>query len=222
LPNNGDNGKLRTMQDKTEKLAQAPVPKTKKQLRSFLGLAGYYRKFVPNYATIAAPLTDLTRGGTPNMIPWGETQQQAFQTLKEVLCSEPVLRLPDVQRPFIVRTDASDVGLGKVLLQEHADGVLPVAYISRRLSRAEANYSVVERECLAIVWAISKFYSYLYGRQFVLQTDHRPLTYLDKTKMSNARVMRWALSLQPFRYRVESIKGSDNVGADYLSRIHSE
>jgi len=135
------------------------------------------------------------------------------------LCSEPVLRLPDVNKPFVLRTDASDVGLGAILLQEHEDGTFPVAYQSRRLSRAEANYSIIERECLAIVWAVSKFSCYLYGKAFVLQTDHRPLTYLDKAKMANARVMRWSLSLQPFRYRVESIKGSENVGADYMSRI---
>jgi len=88
-----------------------------------------------------------------------------------------------------------------------------------QLTRAERNYAVVERKCLAIVWAIAKFYRYLYGNQFVLQTDHRPLTFLDRAKMSNAPVMRWALALQPFRFRTESTKGSDNVGADYLSRV---
>jgi len=212
-------GNLRTMSAKTDKIAHSPVPRTKRQLRSFLGLSGYYRRFVPDYATIAAPLTDLTRGKSPNQIPWDAAQDQAFTRLKNCLCSEPVLRLPDPERPFVLRTDASDVGLGAVLLQEYPDGTFPVAYLSRRLSRAEMNYSVVERECLAVVWAVGKFYSYLYGRAFVLQTDHRPLTYLDNAKMTNARVMRWALSLQPFRYRVESIKGSENVGADYLSRV---
>jgi len=106
-----------------------------------------------------------------------------------------------------------------MLLQEHEYGIFPVGYSSRKLTCAEQNYSVVERECLAIVRAVAKFYRYLYGRQFVLQTDHRPLIYLDKAKLANARVMRWALALQPFKFRTESIKGSDNVGADYFSRV---
>ena len=105
-----------------------------------------------------------------------------------------------------------------MLLQEHDDGVFPVMYLSRKLNAAEKNYSVIERECLAIVWAISKLHMYLYGHSFVLQTDHRPLVYLDQAKMTNPRVMRWALALQPYRYRTESIRGADNVGADYLSR----
>jgi len=144
-------GNLKKMADKTQKIANAPIPLTKKQLRSFLGLAGYYRRFVPNYATIAAPLTDLTRSGTPNEIQWGEAQERSFQTLKDKLCCEPVLRLSDMARTFVLRTDASDVRLGAILLQEHTDGMFPVAYQSKRLSRTEANYSVVERECLAVV-----------------------------------------------------------------------
>jgi len=143
----------------------------------------------------------------------------AFSKLKECLCAKPILHLPDMEKPFTLRTNASDVGLGAVLLQEHEDGLFPVAFASRKLTKAERNYAVVERECLAIVWGVAKFYRYLYGRQFVLQTDHRPLVFLDRAKLCNARVMRWALSLQPFKFHTESIKGSDNVGADYLSRI---
>jgi len=197
----------------------APVPRTKKQLRAFLGLSGYYRRFIENYAMIVAPLTDALKGGGSTTLNWSSAQDKAFAKLKELLCAKPILRLPETTKPFVLRTDASDVGLGAVLLQEHEDGIFPVAYASRKLSREERNYSVVERECLVIVWAVAKFYRWLYGRQFVLQTDHRPLTFLDRAKMANARVMRWALALQPFSFRTESIKGSDNVGADYLSRV---
>jgi len=211
-------GQLRTMEDKVSRIVNAPEPRTKTQLRAFLGLAGYYRRFVPSYAMVAAPLTDLLRKGAPNKLEWERAQDIAFSQLKAALSSEPVLRLPDSNKQFIVRTDASDTGLGAVLLQEHEDGIFPVMYLSRKLNAAERNYSVIERECLAIVWAISKLQLYLYGRSFVLQTDHRPLLYLDQAKLSNPRVMRWALSLQPYRYRTESIRGSDNVGADYLSR----
>jgi len=211
-------GQLRTMEDKVSRIVEAPQPRTKTQLRAFLGLSGYYRRFVPSYATVAAPLTDLLRKGSPNKLEWGNAQEAAFGQLKAVLSSRPVLRLPDWSRQFIIRTDASDIGLGVVLLQEHEDGVFPVLYLCRKLNKAERNYSLGERECLAIVWAIGKLQLYLYGRAFVLQTDHRPLVYLDQAKLTSPRVMRWALALQPYKYRTESIKGSDNVGADYLSR----
>lgn len=211
-------GCLRTLVDKVKQIVNAPVPKTKKQLRSFLGLAGYYRRFVPSYATVAAPLTDLLRKGSSNKLEWSQAQDSAFKQLKAMLSSQPVLRLPDHDKPYILRTDASDVGLGAVLLQEHEDGVYPVLYLSRKLNGPEKNYCVIERECLAIVWSVSKLQVYLYGKSFVLQTDHRPLLFLDQAKQTNARVMRWALALQSYKFRTESIKGSDNVGADYLSR----
>ena len=96
---------------------------------------------------------------------------------------------------------------------------LPFAYASRKLKECECKYATVEKECLAIVWAIQKFQKYLYGNQSVLETDHSPLVYLNKAKVTNPRLMRWALSLQPYRFRIQAIKGKDNVGADYLSRL---
>jgi len=207
------------LENKVELVSTAPPLRTKKQLRAFLGLSGYYRRFVSNYAEIAAPLTDALKGGNSAPLRWGSQEEAAFNQLKECLCARPILRLPDMDKTFVLRTDASDVGLGAILLQEHEDGIFPVAYASRRLTRAEQNYAVVEREFLAIVWAVAKFYQYLYGRQFVLKTDHRLLIYLDKAKLADARVMRWALALQLFKFRTESVKGSDNVGADYLSQV---
>lgn len=134
------------------------------------------------------------------------------------MVSSPVLKLPNFDSSFLVQTDASDVGLGAVLLQDE-DGVrLPVMYASRKLSKTEKNYSVIEKECLGIVWALQKFEKYLYGREFVLETDHRPLMYLQRSKLANSRLMRWSLLIQPYRFRIEAIKGRDNVGADYLSR----
>jgi len=168
-------GKLAITADKMDRIANALRPQTKRQLRAFLGLTGYCRRFVPDYATIAAPLTDLTTSKLPNKLIWGPAEDSAFNSLKKVLCSEPVLRLPDGDKEFILRTDATDVGIGAVLLQSHTDGVFPVAYLSRKLTKVEKNYAVIERECLAIVWAIGKLQTYLYGRSFVLQTDHRPV-----------------------------------------------
>ena len=184
-----------------------------------MGLAGFYRKYINNFAQIAAPLTDLTKKGAPNYVKWTEVEQQAFQGLKNMLSESPILHLPDFGSAFVVRTDASNVGVGAVLMQEFEDGMFPVAYASKKLLPREKNYSVIERECLGVIFAIKKFQSYLYGTSFVIQTDHEPLAYIRKSKMDSARVMRWALFLQNYKFEVQPIKGCDNLGADYLSRL---
>ena len=214
-------GQLAPHQDKLEKIKNARRPQTKKELRAFLGLAGYYRKFIANFAAIACPLTDKTKSKEPNKIEWSDNQELSFQTLKERLTSSPILRLPDIEKPFVLRTDASNSGIGAVLLQEHDGNVFPVAFASKKLLPREVNYSVMEKECLAVVWAIKKFQRYLYGREFTLQTDHEPLAYMQKAKVVNSRIMRWALSLQPYCIRIEAIRGKENVGADYLSRSYT-
>ena len=204
--------------EKIEALKKAPIPQTKKQIRSFLGLAGFYRKFIPNFSAIAIPLSDLTKKGQPHKVKSTENTQLAFDTLKKLLFARPILKLPDFTQIFILRTDASDDGVGAVLLQTENDEKLPVAYASRKLQDREKSYAVVEKECLAVVWGVQKFHQYLYGREFILETDHQPLTYLNKSKTENSRLMRWALLLQQYRFRIVAIKGSENVGADYLSR----
>ncbi|XP_065939102.1 uncharacterized protein [Magallana gigas] len=209
---------LEPEQDKIDAVRNAPIPQTKKQVRAFLGLAGFYRKFIPNFSAIAIPLSDLTKKGQPNKVIWTESQQRAFDTLKHMLSERPILKLPEFNETFILRTDAADDGIGAVLLQMEDDEKLPVAYASRKLQPRENAYAVIEKECLAVVWGIQKFHQYLYGREFLLETDHQPLTYLNKAKTENSRLMRWALQLQPYRFRIIAIKGSDNVGADYLSR----
>ena len=187
-------------------------------MRSFLGLAGYYWKYIPNYAALAAPLTDLTKDREPSKVSWGEAQEKAFTVLKEKLTSDPILKLPDFSRIFIVRTDASEVGIGAVLMQQEDEQYFPISFASWKLLPRQRSYAVIEKECLAFVWAVKKYQTYLYGREFVLQTDHEPLAYINKSKVANDRVMRWALFLQSFRFRIEAIKGSLNIGADYMSR----
>ena len=118
-----------------------------------------------------------------------------------------------VIQSFVLRTDASDYGIGAVLIQEHEGKLFPICYASRKLSDAERNYSTIEKECLA------RFHMYLYGVRFVLQTDHEPLKYMNSAKFTNNRLMRWAMFLQSYNMKVEAIKGSENVGADYLSRV---
>ena len=211
-------GVMKPRPGKVEQIIQAARPVTKKEVRSFIGLLSYYRKFVPNFAVLAAPLTDLTKKGAPNTVQWGASQEQAFRTLKARLESQPILNLPDPEKPYILATDASDVGVGAVLMQEHEGVNHPISYASRKLLPRERAYSTIERECLALVWAIAKFHTYLYGKEFILETDHYPLSYLTRAKVNNNRVMRWALSLQPYRFLVKAVKGSHNVGPDFLSR----
>ena len=159
----------------------------------------------------------MCKGGKPNKVVWTEGAAKSFEVLRMCLVKQPILRLPNTDLPFILQTDASDVGIGGVLLQESSGLLFPLHYASRKLLPRETRYSTIERECLAIVWAIQKFQVYLYGKQFVLQTDHKPLVYLHRSKVSNSRLMHWALQLQPYKFTIQAIKGSHNVGADYLS-----
>ena len=147
-------GCVRVEMSKVEAVRELPSPRTKREVRAFLGLTGYYRRFIPNYASTATPLTDLTRKTEPNAVKWTGECEAAFKKLKEVLCSAPVLRTPDFTQPFIVQTDASDRGVGAVLSQSREDGDQPVAFFSKKLLPREERYSTVEKECLAIKLAV--------------------------------------------------------------------
>nr|XP_034325279.1 uncharacterized protein LOC105323550 isoform X4 [Crassostrea gigas] len=155
--------KLLPVPEKVAAIQEFTPPTTKKQVRSFLGLVGFYRRFIPNFSAIAAPLTDLTRKGQPNKCIWGQQQENAFTSLKYALMVTPVLKLPDISKPFILQTDASDAGVGAVLLQEE-DGVKkPVFYASQKLKSHQLSYSTIEKECYAIVWAVQKFQRFQQG-----------------------------------------------------------
>ena len=194
-------------------------PVTKSGVRSFLGLAGYYRKFVPDYAAIAAPLTDLTRKSKPSHVVWTPECDDAFNQLKDSLCSSPVLKSPEWDKTFVLQTDASGRGVGAVLSQAGEDGSdRPVVYFSRKLLPREEKYSTTEKECLAIKLGVQAFHVYLIGRSFVIQTDHRSLEWLDRMKSSNARLARWSLMLQSYDFRIEYRAGHKNGNADGLSR----
>ncbi len=162
---------------KQEAINKYPVPRNVDQVRSFLGLAGYYRKFVKNYAEKAHSLTKLTSKDVE--WTWGPDQQEAFQRLKNCLTSPPILAYPDFTRDFIIHTDASGYGVGSVLAQiQEVDGKekeVVIAYTSKHLDKAQINWSTIEKEAYAIIHAVKVFYSYLYGRKFQVLTDHRPL-----------------------------------------------
>ena len=161
-------------------------PYTKKKVRSFLGLCGYYRKFIPNFSTIAHPLTELIRKNSSNKVIWNTDCEQAFNQLKEELTKSPVLTIPDWTKEFKIQTDASATGLGFILMQKNNEGIdHPVAYGSRKLLPREINYSTIEREALAIVTGIKHFRTYVEGTKFIMETDHDPLTHLATLKDSH-------------------------------------
>ena len=185
----------------------------------FLGLSGYYRKMIPNYSTIAAPLTDLTTKSAPNKVIWSTKCRTAFQTLKKLLCSPPVLKSPDFSKTFYLQTDASDRGIGAVFSQKNDDREdHPVAFYSRKLTPREQKFSTVEKECLTIKLSTQAFRTQLLGRTFVVQTDHCVLQLLDNFKENNPKLCRWSLSLQPFHFTFEHHAGAKNANADALSR----
>jgi hypothetical protein len=177
-----------------------PVPTNTKQLKAFLGLAGVYRKFVARFSPIAGPLHKLTKKKVPYV--WGRDQAEAFQTLKDILCSAPVRQYPDFKKGFIVTCDVDLTGIGSILSQGPLGHDLPVAYASRVLLKAETNYSTIERELLAIVWGCKQFRQYICGRKFTIVTNLKPLTWIFRMNDLSSRIMRLKLKLQEFDYTI--------------------
>ncbi|CAJ0927874.1 unnamed protein product [Ranitomeya imitator] len=207
-------GVVKPQIDKIQAIQGWPQPVNKKQVQAFLGIAGYYRRFIPNFAAMATPLTDLTKGKGSVMVKWTSAAEEAFHSLKRALCSQPVLVTPDFSSEFVVQTDASDTGVGAVLSQVR-DGVEhPVLYLSRKLNVHEQRYAVVEKECLAIKWALDSLKYYLAGRKFRLVTDHAPLKWMHLHKDRNSRVTRWFLALQAYSFTVEHRPGVQMGNAD--------
>lgn len=207
-----------------------PTPSTVKQLQAFLGLAGYYRRFIEKFAQIAAPLYDAVQLGngkstekkkTAKKLRWTEDCEKAFQTLKDKLTSAPILSFADFSKPFILHVDASNEGLGAVLSQEGDGRAHVIAYASRRLKPSERNmenYSSRKLELLALKWAVTeKFKEYLLGSKFTVWTDNNPLTHIENAKLS-AVEQRWVADLAPFDFDLKFRRGKENSNADALSR----
>ena len=174
---------------KIRAIAEWPTPECVRDVRSFVGLANFYRKFIRWFSEIASPLTDLTK--KDRKFEWGPKEEEAFERLKTALVSAPVLQLPDFDREFTVTTDASEVSVGGILQQNFGQGLQPVAYESRKLNPTECRYSAYEREMLGIVWAVGKWRHYLAGQHFVIQTDHDSLKNLPNQPSVNRRVWKW-------------------------------
>ena len=213
-------GEVKPVSAKVEAIANFPRPESKKQLMRFLGMAGYYRRFCPNFATVAEPLTQLL--GKREKFIWSERCDKAFEELKAMLQSAPVLAAPDFESSFKLAVDASDVAAGAVLLQEDDEGVEhPVCYFSKKFNKSQRNYSTIEKECLALMLALQHFEVYISSSSLpiVVYSDHNPLVFIHKMKDKNQRLLRWSIMLQEYVLEIRHIRGKDNVIADCLSRV---
>ena len=213
---------LKPNPNKQKILLNWPLPKTVKEVRQFLGISGWFRKFLLNYAKKAAPLYDILKGAKPTFF-WGPEQDLAFNVLKSDLMKAPILAPPDLTKPWIVFSDASGLGLGSILTQHNSEGKLvTVDMVSRRFSKAEMNYTVNERELLAIVWSLKQWKHLLEGSSVTVVTDHRPLVVLKKLKNPTGRTARWLVFLSSLDARLVFNPGRLNVAADSLSRMFDE
>ena len=204
------------MEAKVQAVADWPTPANQKQLKSFLGLASYYRKFVRGFSCLAAPLYRLLQ--KDSVFVWTEQCQGAFTSLQRALSESPVLAPADPSLPFMLDTDASGVGVGGVLSQVGPDGERVVAYFSRAFNKAERRYCVTRRELLAVVLSIRHFRYYLCGLPFTVRTDHSALQWLMTFKEPEGQVARWLEELQAYVFRVEHRAGARHANADALSR----
>lgn len=198
---------------KIESIKNWPVPTNVKDLRSFLGMAGYYRRFVAHFGMIAKPLTHLLTKGTQFL--WTSETQTAFQTLKKALISAPVLALPNFSITFIIETDASAKGIGAVLQQQGH----PIAYVSKALGPKAQGLSTYEKEYLAILMAVEHWYHYLQSSTFIILTDQKSLTHLDDQRLTTPWQHKAITKLMGLNYKIIYKKGANNKVADALSRV---
>lgn len=234
---------VETDPEKIESLKSWPVPRNLKELRSFLGFAGYYRRFIKDYAAVVKPLNELTRGYAPARRPeksnklerkysdpkksfgekWTSDQQTAFETVISKLTSAPVLGFANPQLPYILHTDASTTGLGAILYQEQEGKLRVIAYASRGLSISETKYPAHKLEFLALKWSVTeKFHDYLYGSNFTVVTDSNPLTYVLTSAKLDAAGHRWLAALSTYSFKMQYRAGKQNFDADALSRRSHE
>lgn len=201
---------------KVSAINDMPAPKNVRHLKGFLQTCSWYRKFVPNFSEISRPLSELTRKSSK--WTWTNVHSIAFQNLKDLLTSAPILKQVDENLPFVLRTDASNYALGAVLLQREGSDERPIEYASRLLTTAERNYNTTEREALAVVWALQKFRGYIDGAEVEVITDHQALKWLMSIRIPSGRLARWVLLIQSFNITISYTPGKSNVVADMLSR----
>jgi len=215
------NNELAMDPKKVRSIITMPCPQAQEEIRVFLGLTGFYRKHIDGYARIVTPLTDLLKKGVNVVKEWTPKCTEAVETLKKAITKYPILRQFDPQRRIFICTDASAFAIGGVLWQRYGEDPLPVAYVSRRLTKHELNYSVQELECLAIVYTVKAFRHYLLGSPFEIKvmSDHQSLQYLKKGREAGGRIARWAMALSEYNYQIEYLPGKSNLLGDALSRL---
>lgn len=214
-----DQAGLRTDPQKVMAITNFPTPRTSTEIKRLLGMCGWYRRFIPDFSTVVAPILDLVKGTHKRQqIKWTNEAEKAFQVLKGLLVSAPILASPDFSKEFLIQTDASDVGVGAVLLQGEGDEERVVAYASRSLGRAERSYSATEKECLAVLFGIEKYRPYIEGAKFKVITDHHSLLWLNRLQSPTGRVARWSVKLAQHSFDIVHRKGKFNVVPDALSR----
>lgn len=213
---------FKPLNDKVAAINKFPIPNKEDDVRSFLGMAGYYRKYIDNFSTIAQPLSNLLKKDVP--FCWTNECENSFKKLKDKLSAAPVLTYPNFKLPFFIETDASQKGIGAVLSQKDEKGgkLKPIAFASRLLKSAENNYSVTEKEALAVVWALRKFRYTVYGYPVTVITDHQPLVSLFTRTLPPGRLGRWALLIQEFGIKIKYKPGCLNYVPDALSRYPIE
>ena len=211
---------LKTNSEKIDPILNYPTPRNLKQLRRFIGMVGWYARFIKDLSSLKVPLNELLKKDVS--WHWGEPQQRAFEKLLLSLTQAPVLARPDPNIPFCLQTDASNVALGAVLTQNIDGEEHPIAFASRALTKAEKNYTVTERECLAVLWAVEKFRGYLLGEKFTVITDHSSLRWLHNLKDPTGRLARWATALQAYDMEIIHRKGALHKVPDALSRAFEE
>ena len=206
---------------KVKAIYEYAVPKNKKALMRFLGMIGFYRKSYKNFAHVTAPLTGLLKKSV-NFV-WSNECQRSFDKAKEILMNAPVLTPPDYEKVFRLYCDASDIGVGAVLCQVGSGDVeQPVGFFSKKLDKCQQNYATIEKEALSLLLALKHFEVYLTSSPFQVEvyTDHNPLTFVNRMKLENQRLLRWSLTLQEWNnLKLMHIIGCDNVVADALSRV---
>ena len=211
--------------NKLDSIKHMPVPNSIKEIKQFLGLTGYYRKFVPRFADISRPLTTLMKKDTK--FKWTPACQKSFELLKETLCGKPVLKYADTSKPYTLYTDASKFGWAGVLTQPHTtviDGKSttsdhPVAFVSGLFRGSQLNWAALTKEAFAIYMSVKKLSFYLTDAQILLRSDHKPLEKFLLKNMLNSKVNNWAMELEAFNIQFDYIKGSNNILADTLSHL---
>ena len=212
-------GKVKTVEAKVKDIVNLPPPTNRKEILRFLGASGYYRRFCKNFSDVAMPLTKLL--AKKSKFCWSEKCDEAFNEIKNMLVNAPVLRMPDYSKPFMLYVDASQWGVGGVLMQDHEGVDHPIGYYSKKLLPYQCSYSTIEKEALGLILSLNHFEVYVKGTGQPVQvfTDHNPLVFLHKMKNTNQRLMRWCLVLQDYNLDIHHVKGSENVIADALSRV---